>query len=230
MAVPLNPCFLMRSVFDIIGPPMIGPSSSHTAGAVRIGLMARQMLGGPPVKAEIGLHGSFAATGQGHATDRGIVAGLLGWAPDDERLKDALKAAASAGLQVEFRKVDLGESVHPNSAILKVTASNSLSIVASSIGGGGIQIVSIDEFDMCFSGTLDTLLFWHEDRPGFLAHVTAVLACISANIATIHTARTQRGAHALTVIELDAPPNHDAVALLGHIDHVRILRVLSPLP
>lgn len=220
----------MRSVFDIIGPAMIGPSSSHTAGAVRIGLLARQLLGEAPVKAEIGLHGSFAATGQGHATDRGIVAGLLGWMPDDERLKDALKEAAESDLKVHFYEVDLGESVHPNSAKLTLTAANPLMMVASSIGGGGIQIAVVDEFEVSFSGTLDTLVIWHEDRPGFLAHVTAVLACVSANIATIRTSRIQRGAHALTVIELDALPDHEAVALLAKIDHINKLRILSPLP
>ena len=104
---------MLRSVFDIIGPAMIGPSSSHTAGAVRMGLAARHLLGADPLHANIGLHGSFAATGHGHATDRGLVAGLLGWRADDERLKDSLEFASQAGLKVEFHEMDLGESVHP---------------------------------------------------------------------------------------------------------------------
>lgn len=221
----------MRSAFDIIGPPMIGPSSSHTAGAVRIGLAARHLLGRQPEEAGIGLHGSFAATGQGHATDRGLVAGLLGWAPDDDRLKDSLGIAAEDGVSVEFHREDLGESVHPNSARIAMRAgqADALVMVASSVGGGSIEIVSVDDYAVRFSGSLDTLVIWHEDRPGFLAHVTAVLACIDSNIATIRTARTHRGADALTVIELDTPPSAEAVALLRKIDHVKKLRVLPPL-
>src|SRR5690606_6594702 len=103
----------MLSAFEIIGPPMVGPSSSHTAGACRIGLMARRLLGCEPVKAHIGLHGSFAATGKGHATDRALVAGVLGMAPDDERLKDALEIAQAQKLEVTFDEVDLGENAHP---------------------------------------------------------------------------------------------------------------------
>ena len=220
----------MRSVFDIIGPPMIGPSSSHTAGAVRIGLAARHLLGQLPEEAEIGLHGSFAATGHGHATDRGIVAGLLGWTPDDDRLKNSLAAAAEAGLNVTFHSEDLGASVHPNSTrvTLRARPSESLVMIASSIGGGSIEVVSVDGYAVRFSGALDTLVIWHDDRSGFLAHVTAVLACIDSNIATIRTARMHRGADALTVIELDASPRAEVIALLREIDHVKKLRVLPP--
>lgn len=209
---------------------MIGPSSSHTAGAVRIGLAARHLLGRLPKEAEIGLHGSFAATGHGHATDRGIVAGLLGWATDDDRLKNSLAAATEAGLKVEFHREDLGASVHPNSASIAVRAgqAEALVLVASSVGGGSIEVISVDSYAVRFSGSLDTLVIWHEDRSGFLAHVTAVLACIDSNIATIRTARTHRGADALTVLELDAPPRAEAVALLREIDHVKKLRVLPP--
>ena len=221
----------MRSAFDIIGPPMIGPSSSHTAGAVRIGLAARHLLGVRPDKAAIALHGSFAATGKGHATDRGLVAGLLGWAPDDERLKTALEAAASEGMCLNFCDEDLGSEVHPNTALLVIGTSDGqeLKMTASSIGGGSIEVISVDGYATRFSGSLDTLVLWHDDRPGFLAHVTAVLASMSSNIATIRTARTHRGADALTVIELDAPPPAEVVALLEKIDHVKKLRMIPPL-
>jgi len=220
------------SVFDIIGPAMIGPSSSHTAGAVRIGLIARHLLGKPPVLARVGLHGSFAATGQGHATDRGIVSGLLGWAPDDSRLKDSLQFAAQQGMLVEFSMIDLGEAVHPNSAsiVLACEKGEQIALIASSVGGGSIEVVSVDEFAVRFSGAFDSLAIWHEDRPGFLAHVTAILACIGANIATIQTARRHRAEDALTVIELDAAPLPEAAALLRKITHVRRLVSLPPLP
>lgn len=210
---------------------MIGPSSSHTAGAVRIGLVARHLLGGAIATARIGLHGSFAATGGGHATDRGMVAGLLGWAPDDERLKDSLQVAAELGMRVEFREEDLGGTAHPNSALLELVAGDGASLLlqAASTGGGSIETVSVDGFDARFSGTLDTLVIWHQDRPGFLAHVTALFACIESNVASIRTARTHRGAEALTVIELDAAPLAEVTALLGKIEHVRKLRVLPPI-
>jgi L-serine dehydratase len=218
---------MVRSVFDIIGPAMIGPSSSHTAGAVRMGLAARHLLGADPLHANIGLHGSFAATGHGHATDRGLVAGLLGWRADDERLKDSLEFASQAGLKVEFHEMDLGESVHPNSACMELNGE--LVCVASSIGGGSIETVSVDGYAVRFSGSLETLVIWHEDRPGFLAHVTSVLACIDSNIASIRTARFRRGAEALTVIEMDASPQAEVPSLLRKIDHVKKLRILPPL-
>lgn len=218
----------MNSVFEIIGPPMVGPSSSHTAGAVRIGLLAHGLLGGAPARAKIGLHGSFAATGKGHATDRGLVAGLLGWGPDDERLKDSLAIAAQGGMQVAFDSIDLGEAAHPNSVRLELAdaAGEPLELVAASIGGGSVEVTRIDQFATLLTGTLDALAIWHQDKPGFLAHVTAVFACVCANIASIRTARHHRGADALTVIELDAAPAPEAVAILQKIAHVKKLRTL----
>ena len=178
--------------------------------------------------ARIGLHGSFAATGGGHATDRGMVAGLLGWMPDDERLKDSLQLAAELGMCVEFHEENLGEMVHPNSARLELVSAdgNSLLLQASSIGGGNMETISVDGFDARFSGALDTLVIWHHDRPGFLAHVTALFACIESNVASIRTARTHRGAEALTIIELDAAPLAEVTALLEKMSHIRKLRVL----
>ena len=221
----------INSVFEIIGPPMVGPSSSHTAGAVRIGLLAHLLLGQTPATAKIGLHGSFAATGKGHATDRAIVAGLLGWRPDDERIKDALDLAKQAGMKVAFEAIDLGETAHPNSTLLELTdpAGETLALVAASVGGGNIEVTQLDGFSTLLTGTLDALAMWHQDQPGFLAHVTAVLACVAANIATIRTARRHRGADALTIIELDAMPPIEAAALLQKIDHVRKLRLLPRL-
>lgn len=234
----------LNSIFDIIGPAMVGPSSSHTAGAVRIGLLAHGLLGATPTRARISLHGSFAATGRGHATDRGLVAGLLGWAPDDERLKEALTLAAERGVAVTFDTVDLGEAAHPNSVRLELAApvvdplgierhpgqpEQFLTVTASSVGGGNVEISEINGFATCLTGSLDALVMWHDDRPGFLAHVTAVFACVEANIATIRTARRHRGADALTVIELDTPPEPEVVAMLGKISHVHRERVLPRL-
>jgi len=222
----------MISAFDVIGPTMIGPSSSHTAGAARIGRVARDLLGHQPAKAEFELHGSFAATGKGHATDRALVAGLLGFAPDDERLKDALQLTVEAGLEVSFCATDLGEDAHPNSCRIRVHGNEgeNLTIIAASIGGGIIDVQSIDAFPTSFSGQMETLILWHEDRSGFLAKVTALLSCVDANIATIRTSRQTRGSEALTVIEVDAPLPDDCLSLMGKISSVGTIRHLFRLP
>jgi L-serine dehydratase len=221
----------MDSVFEIIGPPMIGPSSSHTAGAVRIGLLARSLLGAQPVFAKIGLHGSFAATGQGHATDKGLVSGLLGFAPDDERLKSAMDLAKQSALETRFETVDLGE-VHPNSVKLELRekSGESVTLLASSIGGGSIEVFGINGFPASITGTLDALAIFHGDQPGFLAKVTAVLACVNTNIATIRTSRHHRGQNALTMVEVDAPVPTVAVSLLREIKAVTALRTILRLP
>ncbi len=221
----------MESAFEIIGPPMIGPSSSHTAGAVRMGLVARRLLGCPPVSAGIGLHGSFAATGKGHATDRALVAGLLGMNADDSRISSALEIAPSQGLLATFEKVDLGEGIHPNSARLSLVGvdESRVDIIGSSVGGGEIEIVNLDGFSILMKGMFETLVFWHDDRPGFLAHVTAVLAIVNANIATIRTTRLHRAADALTVVEIDGQIPHEAVELMRLISHAKKMRLIERL-
>jgi L-serine dehydratase len=204
------------SAFDIIGPRMVGPSSSHTAGVVRLGNLARGLLGAPPVSAEVFLHGSLAATGAGHATDRGMAAGLMGWAPDDDRLRDALATAASAGLALSFAEIDLGESAHPNSVrlALRSAAGVAVSLAGASVGGGAVLVSEVDGFPTRLTGELDTLVIWHLDQTGFLARVTGLLACAEANIAAIQTSRRTRGNGALTRIETDAPLPSEVIAVL----------------
>lgn len=211
---------------------MVGPSSSHTAGAARIGLVARGLLAAPPVQAHIELHGSFAATGAGHATDRAIAAGLLGFFPDDPRLRDSRELCKEAGLTLEFSDVDLGEDFHPNTARIRLVSDSGevRSLVGSSVGGGTIRICEIDDYPTSFGGELESLLLWHHDSPGFLAKVTALLACVEANIATIRTSRCGRGAQALTVIETDAPLPEDCISLLGKISATETVRTLARLP
>lgn len=214
------------SAFDVIGPAMVGPSSSHTAGAVRIGRMARALLAAPPCRAEIDLHGSFAATGRGHATDRALVAGLLDFPPDDARLKDSLDFAKEAGLSFHFQNCDLGEDFHPNTARIKLRSAGGeeRQIIGSSTGGGRVAIVEVDRYSTLFDGNLETVVLWHRDTPGFLSKVTTLLACVEANIATIRTSRNSRGADALTVIELDTVLPEDCLSLLGKIPSTACLR------
>lgn len=220
------------SCFNVIGPAMIGPSSSHTAGAVRIGLVANELSASKPVEARIELHGSFAATGKGHATDRAIVAGLLGWAPDDPRLKDSLTIAPGEGLKVSFEEIDLGDEVHPNTTRITVSYTNGTThqMQASSVGGGSIEVTMIDGFNVGFNGDLETLLIWHEDRLGLLARVTTVLACVETNIASIRTTRKSRAAKALTVMEVDGQPDSSALDVIEKIGSVSQVRTIPRLP
>lgn len=220
------------SAFEVIGPAMIGPSSSHTAGAVRIGLVANCLAEGHVKKTTIELHGSFAATGKGHATDRALVAGLLGFAPDDDRLKDSLSIARQQGMEITFQDTDLGEDHHPNTTRITVESASGEkhSLIGSSIGGGRIEIKSIDDYPTCFGGELETLILWNPDRPGYIAKVTAVLACVEANIATIRTSRGPRGTEALTVIEVDGHLIPECLSLINHIPQTIRLRFLRRLP
>lgn len=221
------------SAFDVIGPAMVGPSSSHTAGAVRIGLVARHIVKEfPPLDSTlIELHGSFAATGRGHATDRGLIAGLMGFAPDDERIKNAPEIAAAKGLKITVRNGDLGPDAHPNTAKLTFNfsgraAGTRLEIIGASVGGGNVEIGKIDNYKTEITGTLDELVIWHLDRPGFLARVTALLACVDLNIATILTGRRMRDSEALTVIKTDTAVPADCLSMMRRIPIVnRVARI-----
>ena len=195
-----------RSVFDIIGPVMIGPSSSHTAGAVRLGALARAIFGGQPESAEIVLHGSFASTGTGHGTDLALVAGLLGMSPDDPRIADAFAEASDAGMTVTFTSDDLGE-VHPNTALLTLRGPDErvMLVQGCSVGGGDVLVTRIGEFDVEVTGELPVLVVAHHDQPGVIAGVTAVLAAEGVNVASMEVSRERRGANALMIIETDNP-------------------------
>lgn len=210
---------------------MVGPSSSHTAGAVRLGLVARALLGSAPVATQIELHGSFATTGIGHATDRALVAGLLGFSTDDERIKDALAHAATANLPVSLSAVDLGETAHPNTARLHLRAADgtALQVIGASVGGGAIEITQVDGFAVGFNAELPTLVCWHLDQSGFLARITALLACVDANIATLRTSRARRSSEAITTVELDVLPPEDVLGVMARISGLRTLRVIAPL-
>ena len=194
------------NIFDIMGPVMVGPSSSHTAGACRIGLMGRRLLGSQPVRADVRLHGSFAATGAGHGTDRAIVAGLLGMKPDDADLPRSFQLAREAGMAVTMGPVELRDA-HPNTALLALenTEGRVLELSASSLGGGRIRVNAIDGLEAAFSGDLPTLIIRNEDRPGIVSEVSRVLSRYDANIATMQLYRDRRGGLAVMVIECDEP-------------------------
>ena len=194
----------MLDIFDILGPVMVGPSSSHTAGAVRIGNMARKLLGGEPKIAKIYLHGSFAETGAGHGTDRALVAGLLGMKPDDLEIPNSFEIAKQRGLEFSFERVQL-RSAHPKTASLKLTDAdgNTMEIQASSIGGGRIRVDRLDGVDVSFSGDYNTLIIHNLDIYGTVAEVARVLAEEKINIANMNLYRSQRWGAVLMVMEVD---------------------------
>ncbi len=219
------------STFEIIGPVMVGPSSSHTAGACRIGWVCRELMKGTPEKAIIRLHGSFLATGQGHATDEALVAGLLGFTTDDVRLKNSFEHAKKAQLEFSFESIDLGPQAHPNSAQLVLQRENfNLTVTAESVGGGAILIREIEPFSVEIRGTLEILVIWHRDTPGFLSRITAVLACAELNVASIRTSRFNRGEQALTVIEIDGTFPADVLLVIERSRTIERLVRIPVLP
>lgn len=199
------------NLFDILGPVMVGPSSSHTAGAVRIGRMARALLGQEPVRAQLLLHGSFASTGEGHGTHQSLVAGLLGLSPADGRVPDSFRLARERGLSFSFGTCVLRD-VHPNSALIRLedAGGGQLEVGASSPGGGRIRVFQVDGLHTSFSGELPTLVVHNTDQPGCVSQVTGVLAGRGLNVATLQLNRGGRGGSAVMVIECDQPIPEDA--------------------
>ncbi len=205
---------------------MVGPSSSHTAGACRLALLARHAILGEPRRAKLELHGSFAKTGQGHGTHLALVAGLLGFYPDDARIPEAFELAEGAGLEFTFEERDLGD-VHPNTVRVTLeNAEDSVSVTGSSLGGGLVRVIKVKAFDSNFSGSYHTLLLEHEDRPGVIAQAARVLADDEVNIATIHSDRQRRGGRAMMSIEVDRRPASYALEYLAALPHVLWMRTL----
>ena len=203
-------------IFEIIGPIMVGPSSSHTAGAVRIGLVARKLLARPPVRAELLLHGSFAATGRGHGTDRALVAGLLGFEPDDTRIPDSFVYAKEAGLDFRFDTVELRDA-HPNSVLLRLWAEpdgKPMEVVGASIGGGRIEIREFNGIKLRFSAEAPTLIVKNRDNPGSVADVSYLISRRNINIATFQVNRSSRGGEAVMVIECDTPIRQELITAI----------------
>jgi L-serine dehydratase len=209
------------NVFDMVGPVMIGPSSSHTAGALRIAGMARMILGERVVKADITLYESFAATCRGHGTDRAVLAGLMGMEAGDERVRTALDLARDCGLAYAFSFESHG-GVHPNSADIHVVGEGgkTLSLTGASIGGGNIVIHRINGIPVAFTGELHTLIVVHRDRPGVVASVAGVLSGHGINIATMKLHRSEKGGEAIMVLETDQPMDEGVSGSILHIQGV----------
>ncbi|MBI5974572.1 L-serine ammonia-lyase, iron-sulfur-dependent subunit beta [Staphylococcus canis] len=206
-----------KSVFDIIGPTMVGPSSSHTAGAVRIGLVARDLFGERPDQVDIYLYGSFMETYKGHGTDVALVGGLLGYDTDDDRIKTSLETAKNEGMRVNFIEM-AEERAHPNTVILDMMKNDkNISVEGVSIGGGKIEIVAINGFSLAISGNYPTLLVFHQDTFGTIGKVANIIGDNGINVGSMQVARKEKGDQALMTCELD-----DAISsqVLEHIKHV----------
>lgn len=209
------------NIFDIVGPVMVGPSSSHTAGAVRIGYVSRKLLGEPIESVQLLLYGSFLATGKGHGTDRALVAGLLGMQPDDERVPFAFEEADRAGMAFTFGEANLKEA-HPNSVVLKMTGKSGreLEVIAASLGGGRMKICKLDGMEANFCAEYPTLIVQNVDQPGCVAKVTTMLSDLGINIATLKLYRDSRGGDAVMVVECDREVPTESIELLKGQDGI----------
>ncbi len=208
-------------LFDVVGPIMVGPSSSHTAGAVRMGYVAGCLLGEPVRKAEILLYGSFYATGEGHGTRKAIVAGLLGMKPDDYQIAESLTLADQRGIEITFGVARL-EEAHPNTAIIRLwgVGDKSIEVQASSLGGSRINVDKIDGIDTNFTGECPTLIVHNLDQPGHVSEVTSMLAHESVNIATMQLYRSARGQKAVMVVECDQEIPQEALTWLNQVEGI----------
>ena len=215
------------NLFDIIGPVMIGPSSSHTAGAARIGRVARLLLGEDVAEARVGLCGSFARTWRGHGTDRAIVGGLMDIAADDARLRDSLDEAKRRGLRVTFEEIQLKDA-HPNTARLRLkgVTGRKIEVIGASVGGGSIEIREIDGMSLRVTAQKHTLIIAHRDTPGIIARVSSLLAGAPVNIATMQVSRSAAGGKAMTTMELDELPPDEIIAALKVMKGVESVTLL----
>lgn len=203
-----------NSAFDIIGPVMVGPSSSHTAGAVRIGNLARQILGEEPRSVSFRLMGSFAETYQGHGSDVALLGGILGLPTDHPEVPNAFDLAKQHHLEYEFKKANLG-FYHPNTVAIELRGeTRTISVIASSLGGGKVEIQEVEGLRVTFTGDKPTLILHHRDEQGFLAKVSHVLDSHGYNIARLSLERWTKGGPAITVCEVDDAITSDILDLL----------------
>ena len=217
------------NIFDIIGPVMVGPSSSHTAGAAKIGNVCAKLMGEKIESAEIYLHGSFAKTGKGHGTDKAIVAGLLGMACDDIRIPNSFEIAKEQGFKFSISTIDLPDA-HPNTAkvVMHGVSGAEVEVVAASLGGGRIQVCGLDKVAVSFSGECPTLIVHNVDQPGYITEVTSVLGKQGINIATMQLYRKHRGGEAVMVIECDDEVLEETIDILRKLEGILKVSYYSP--
>ena len=209
------------SVFDVLGPNMIGPSSSHTAGALRIAFVAGRMVE-RAVSVKFVLYGSFARTYHGHGTDRALVGGILGYHPDDERIRDSFEHAKEAGLAFSFEENFTDKEIYPNTVDIYVTDKDGsvVSLRGKSIGGGNAVITRLNGVDVELTGNYCTLVVEHVDKKGTLAFVTTVLSAYDLNIGSLRLYRESKGKRAYAIIEVDTNVSNQVVSALKGVESV----------
>jgi L-serine dehydratase len=208
-------------VFDILGPIMVGPSSSHTAGAARLGKVARTIAGGEVEEVTFLLHGSFAKTYKGHGTDRALVAGIMDMSPSDDRLRDSIELAKEKGIKITFEEIDLGD-YHPNTVkiiIIRVDGKE-CEVIGSSIGGGNIEIIEVNGNRVQFTGAYHTIITSHKDIPGAVAKVTNILYSNGINIAFMNLERKQKGKNATMTFEVDSKVSKELIEMIKEIEGI----------
>lgn len=216
------------SIFEAIGPIMVGPSSSHTAGAARLGRMAAKLVAQPFTHVDFGLHGSFAKTYQGHGTDLALVAGVLGMKQDDERLRYSFDIAKEQGITYDFYETEIS-GAHENTVCMSFLMKDGTTreVIGSSIGGGQIRICSIDGFPLEMSLNMTTLLVINKDTKGIVSQVTRILAENDINIATMKLTRQEKGAMACCVIETDSDIPNEVVEKLQEVPEIQTVKVIN---
>ncbi len=218
------------SILEVMGPVMVGPSSSHTAGTARLGRVAREILDEDPVAVRFYLHPPLAATYRGHGSDFALIGGAIGLNVDDPRIPEAIRIAEQMGVNVEFHEEDLGD-VHPNTARIEIDGqTRNAEIVGSSVGGGVIEVFRINGFQTRFKGDSPTLLLFYRDRPGMISEVTRIIAEERINIASLLCSRKQRGKDAFMQIDVDSPLSQEALQRIGSLPDVAEARYLDQIP
>lgn len=217
------------SLFDVIGPNMIGPSSSHTAGALRIAALAYKMMQGDVVAADFVLYGSFAKTYKGHGTDRALLAGVMGFGTEDERIRDSFEIADKRGISYHFSTDEKNKDVHPNTVLIKLRSGDgqTMEVMGESIGGGNVQITRIDDVDLMFTGQYSTLIISNIDHAGVIAHITSTLGNLGINIAFMRTYREEKGKKAYTIIEADEKIDPEVVRLIKLNQYILDVRIIE---
>lgn len=218
------------SVFDVLGPNMIGPSSSHTAGAAVIGALAGKIMTPPIKKVEFTLYGSFAKTYQGHGTDRALLGGVMGFSTDDTRIRDSFRIARERGIAYTFTPNETETDIHPNTVDIRMEneAGQVMTVRGESLGGGKVRIVRINGVSVDFTGEYSSVIVIQQDQPGVVAHITKVISDLGINIAFLRLFRDAKGHTAYTIVESDSRLPEDILDALRENPNIRDVMLVQP--
>ena len=217
------------SAFDVLGPNMIGPSSSHTAGAVAIALLAQKMIAGQIIEAEFTLYGSFSRTYRGHGTDRALLGGIMGFKTDDRRIRDSFSIAQQRGLRYSFLTNEKDKDVHPNTVDIRMVndRNQEMTVRGESLGGGKVRIVKINQVDVDFTGEYSAVIVIHQDTPGVVAYITKCLSDRNINIAFMRLFRESKGEIAYTIVESDGKLPENIVPAIRENPHIHEVMIVQ---